>query len=69
MEKSITLHVGVDVHKDSIEIATADVGRDGELRHVGSIGGDLASWTRRCASSPARGTACMWSTRPGRAGS
>ena len=42
MEKSIT-YVGLDVHKNSIEIALADEGRDKEIRRYGSIGGDLQS--------------------------
>lgn len=42
MKKNI-MHVGLDVHKDSIEITTADSGRDGEVRRFGQIGGDLAS--------------------------
>lgn len=41
--KNNTTFVGLDVHKNSIDIALADDGRNGDVRFYGSIGGDLES--------------------------
>jgi hypothetical protein len=41
--KKNTIFVGLDVHKDSIDIALANEGRDGDVRFYGTIDGDLDS--------------------------
>lgn len=47
MDQSTILFVGLDVHKDSIDIAVAEAPPNyqlrGEIRHLGTIKGDLAS--------------------------
>ena len=36
-----SIFVGMDVHKESIDVSVAEEGRDGEVRHYGVIAGDL----------------------------
>ena len=50
MDRSSTVYVGLDVDKDSIDIATADPGREGEIRHVGNRRTSITGgnhWLRR----------------------
>jgi hypothetical protein len=51
MGKSSTVFVGMDVHKESIEIALAD---EGEVRRFGKIGGDAGECRWRGAQAAQR---------------
>lgn len=42
MSKNVT-YVGMDVHKKSIDIAIAESGRDGEIRHYGTISSTVSA--------------------------
>ena len=51
-----SMFVGMDVHKESIDISIAETGRTGEVRHYGVIAGDLAALDKvvRALRAPGR---------------
>ena len=51
-----SMFVGMDVHKESIDISLAEEGRDGEVRHYGVIPGDLEALAKvvRALRAPQR---------------
>lgn len=55
MGKSTTTYVGLDVHKDSVDVATCAAGRDAKPEHLGTVGGGVEPVTKALRRLVSRG--------------
>ena len=55
MSESTTVYVGLDVHKDSVDIATCGAARAAKPEHLGSVGGGLEPVTKALRRLVSRG--------------
>ena len=67
MRKSV-LYVGLDVHKMSMEVAHAESGAYGEVRHYGRIGGDLEALDKVTRKLQAKGAELRFAYEAGPCG-
>jgi transposase len=54
-DQAVSLYVGLDVHKDSVAIALAQAGRDGEVRQFGTVAGDVQAVSKALRRLTAQG--------------
>ncbi len=66
--KKLIMYVGLDVHKNSIEVAFADAGRDGEVRSYGKIDGNLTALDKVIRKLESKGVALHFAYEAGPCG-